>query len=44
METEVLAPAGSLEGLKAALYAGADAVYTGGRMFGEASTVEYVVA
>lgn len=34
METEVLAPAGSLEGLKAALYAGADAVYTGGRMFG----------
>ena len=34
METEVLAPAGSIEGLKAALYAGADAVYTGGRMFG----------
>ena len=25
METEVLAPAGSIEGLKAALYAGADA-------------------
>ena len=34
VETEVLAPAGSIEGLKAALYAGADAVYTGGRMFG----------
>ena len=33
VETEVLAPAGSIEGLKAALYAGADAVYTGGRMF-----------
>ena len=26
VETEVLAPAGSIEGLKAALYAGADAV------------------
>lgn len=34
METEVLAPAGSKEGLMAALFAGADAVYTGGRMFG----------
>ena len=34
MNTEVLAPAGSKEGLLAALYAGADAVYTGGRMFG----------
>ena len=34
MKTEVLAPAGSKEGLFAALSAGADAVYTGGRMFG----------
>lgn len=34
MRTEVLAPAGSKEGLMAALFAGADAVYTGGRLFG----------
>lgn len=31
---EVLAPAGSMESLKAAISAGADAVYTGGTMFG----------
>ncbi|MCD7819019.1 MAG: U32 family peptidase [Lachnospiraceae bacterium] len=32
--TELLAPAGSLEALRAAVNAGADAVYIGGRMFG----------
>lgn len=32
--TEILAPAGSMESLKAAVAAGADAVYTGGTMFG----------
>lgn len=31
---EILAPAGSVESLKAAISAGADAVYTGGTMFG----------
>ncbi|WP_099468031.1 U32 family peptidase [Konateibacter massiliensis] len=31
---ELLAPAGSLEGMKAAINAGADAVYIGGLMFG----------
>ena len=31
---EILAPAGSMEGLKAAITAGADAVYTGGALFG----------
>lgn len=31
---EVLAPAGSMEALKAAIYAGADAVYVGGSQFG----------
>ena len=31
---EILAPAGSMESLKAAVAAGADAVYTGGTMFG----------
>lgn len=31
---ELLAPAGSLESLKAAIQAGADAVYVGGKMFG----------
>ena len=31
---EILAPAGSMEGLKAAIAAGADAVYTGGALFG----------
>ncbi len=34
MSTELLAPAGSLEGLKAVIAAGADAVYIGGRLFG----------
>ena len=33
-KTELLAPAGSFQALKAALDAGADAVYTGGRLFG----------
>lgn len=33
-EIEILAPAGSVESLKAAIIAGADAVYTGGTMFG----------
>ncbi len=32
--TELLAPAGSLEGLRAAVDAGADAVYIGGKQFG----------
>ena len=32
--TEILSPAGSMESLKAAVAAGADAVYTGGTMFG----------
>lgn len=31
--TELLAPAGSMEALKAAIYAGADAVYVGGNRF-----------
>ena len=31
---EILAPAGSVDSLKAAVAAGADAVYTGGMMFG----------
>ena len=33
-QVEILAPAGSMESLKAAVCAGADAVYTGGAMFG----------
>ncbi len=33
-ELELLAPAGSLKTLKAVIYAGADAVYLGGSMFG----------
>lgn len=33
-EIEILAPAGSVESLRAAIAAGADAVYTGGTMFG----------
>lgn len=37
---EVLAPAGSKEALMAALYAGADAVYAGGRMFGARAYAE----
>lgn len=31
---EVLSPAGSLEAFRAAVYAGADAVYVGGMQFG----------
>lgn len=31
---EILAPGGSIEGIRAALNCGADAVYTGGQMFG----------
>ena len=31
---EILAPAGSVEGMKAAFHAGADAVYMGGSRFG----------
>lgn len=34
MKTELLAPAGSIEGLKAVIAAGADAVYIGGTKFG----------
>lgn len=34
MRAELLAPAGSYEGLRAAVAAGADAVYIGGQMFG----------
>ena len=34
MKVEILAPAGSMESLKAAIAAGADAVYTGGTRFG----------
>lgn len=33
-DIELLAPAGSLESVKAAIHAGADAVYTGGSQFG----------
>ena len=33
-EIEILAPAGSYESLKAAIAAGADAVYVGGNRFG----------
>ena len=34
MRAELLAPAGSYEGLQAVIQAGADAVYIGGTMFG----------
>ena len=34
MKTELLAPAGSMEALRAAVSAGADAVYLGGTAFG----------
>ena len=34
MKAELLAPAGSYEGLQAVVKAGADAVYIGGSMFG----------
>ncbi len=33
-KAELLAPAGSVEGLKAAIHAGADAIYIGGQRFG----------
>lgn len=33
-EIEILAPGGSMEGLKACIRAGADAIYTGGELFG----------
>ena len=33
-EIEILAPAGSIDSMKAAFYAGADAVYMGGSRFG----------
>ena len=35
MKSELLAPAGSIEGMRAAIAAGADAVYMGGALFGE---------
>ena len=38
---EILAPAGSMECLKAAVAAGADAVYAGGALFGAVSDREY---
>lgn len=34
MKPEILAPAGSIEAVKAAIYAGADAIYLGGNRFG----------
>lgn len=34
MQPEILAPAGSMDALKAAVHAGADAVYLGGNKFG----------
>ena len=34
MKSELLAPAGSIEGMRAAIAAGADAVYMGGELFG----------
>lgn len=37
---EVLAPAGSMEALRAAVYAGADAVYVGGSQFGARAFAE----
>lgn len=40
MRTELLAPAGSYEGLQAVVKAGADAVYIGGRMFGARAYAE----
>ena len=39
-EIEVLAPAGSFESLKAAVNAGADAVYMGGARFGARAYAE----
>ena len=37
---EVLAPAGSFDALKAAVYAGADAIYMGGMQFGARAFAE----
>lgn len=39
-EIEILAPAGSVESMKAAFYAGADAVYMGGNRFGARAFAE----
>lgn len=38
MKLELLAPAGSIEGMRAAIAAGADAVYMGGELFGQELT------
>ncbi|MGI6021018.1 MAG: peptidase U32 family protein, partial [Lachnospiraceae bacterium] len=40
MKTELLSPAGSFEGLKAVINAGADAVYLGGKKFGARAYAE----
>ena len=40
---EVLAPAGSMECLKAAILNGADAVYLGGELFGARAMQEILV-
>ena len=39
-EVEILAPAGSMESMTAAVNAGADAVYMGGRRFGARAYAE----
>ncbi len=39
-EVELLAPGGSMEGIRAAVNAGADAVYAGGRLFGARAYAE----
>ena len=44
MKTELLAPAGSMEALKAAVSAGADAVYLGGAAFGARAEVAGLAA
>ena len=41
MRPEILAPAGSMDALKAAVHAGADAVYLGGRLFSARLNAEY---
>ena len=38
MKSELLAPAGSYQGLQAVIRAGADAVYIGGSLFGARPT------